>query len=60
MSGLADIKTPRDCKQINTTHTFGGELGIDHINIIRGGKEPRNLQNHKGVKVLFPCVGPEP
>ena len=26
------------------------ELGIVYINIIRGAKEPRNLQNHRGVK----------
>ena len=25
------------------------ELEIVHINIIRGSKEPRNLQNHRGV-----------
>ena len=25
------------------------ELGIVYINIIRGAKEPRNLQNHRGV-----------
>ena len=33
---------------------FGGakELGIVHISIIRGAKEPRNLQNHRGVMVL--------
>ena len=32
---------------------FGGakELGIVHISIIRGAKEPRNLQNHRGVIV---------
>ena len=24
------------------------ELGIVYINIIRGAKEPRNLQNHRG------------
>ena len=31
---------------------FGGakELGIVYINIIRGAKEPRNLQNHRGDK----------
>ena len=26
------------------------ELGIVYINIIGGAKEPRNLQNHRGVK----------
>ena len=26
------------------------ELGIVYINIIRGAKEPRNLQNHTRVK----------
>ena len=36
-------------------HTFGGakELGIVHISIIRairGAKEPRTFQNHRGVK----------
>ena len=33
-----------------STHTFGGakELGIVYINIKRGAKEPRNLQNHRG------------
>ena len=25
------------------------ELGMVYINIIRGAKEPRNLQNHRGV-----------
>ena len=25
------------------------DLGILYINIIRGAKEPRNLQNHRGV-----------
>ena len=36
-------------------HTFGGakELGIVCINIIRGAKEPRNLQNHRGVGALI-------
>ena len=28
------------------------ELGIVYINIIRGAKEPRNLQNHRGVITL--------
>ena len=27
------------------------ELGIVHISIIKGVKEPKNLQNHKGGKV---------
>ena len=37
-------------QRTTTTHTFGGakELGIVYINIIRGAKEPRNLQNHRG------------
>ena len=26
------------------------ELGIVYINIIRGAKEPRNLQNHRGAR----------
>ena len=40
------------CLRSLTTHTFGGakELGIVHISIIRGAQEPRNLQNHRGVK----------
>ena len=24
------------------------ELGIVHVSILRGAKEPRNLQNHRG------------
>ena len=27
---------------------FWGELRIVYINIVRGAKEPRNLQNHRG------------
>ena len=41
---------------------WGGakELGIVYMNIIRGAKEPRNLQNHRGdtvathIRELFP------
>ena len=29
------------------------ELEIVHINIKRGAKEPRNLQNHRGVIIVF-------
>ena len=38
---------------------FGGakELGIVYINIIRGAKEPRNLQNHRGDIVELPGLG---
>ena len=32
------------------------ELGIVYMNIIRGAKEPRNLQNHRGEKTLHTCL----
>ena len=34
------------------------ELGMVYINILRGAKEPRNLQNHRGVALLFLTVPP--
>ena len=27
------------------------ELGMVYVNIIRGAKEPRNIQNHRGAKL---------
>ena len=53
--------TPR---KIAVTQSFlpillGGakDLGIVYINIIRGAKEPRNPQNHRGVLNLSPFKG---
>ena len=34
------------------------ELGIVYINIIRGAKEPRNLQNHRGAYTIPADVPP--
>ena len=40
---------------IYNAHTFGGakELGIVYVNIVRGAKEPRNLQNYRGVYIYI-------
>ena len=39
---------------MNYPYFFWGakELGIVFINILKGATEPRNLQNHGGVKAL--------